>query len=47
MLRAEVFFFQEAADDVPVLDWIMELRARNERAFRKCFGLIELLRQCR
>jgi len=45
MPQTEVFFFQQAAGDVPVLDWMMELRTQNERAFRKCFGLIDLLRQ--
>jgi hypothetical protein len=45
MPQTEVLFFQQAAGDVPVLDWLMELRVQNERAFRKCFGLIDVLRQ--
>jgi hypothetical protein len=45
MPQTDVFFFQEREGNVPVLDWVMELRAKDERAFRKCFGLIELLRQ--
>jgi hypothetical protein len=45
MPRTEVYFFQEQPGDVPVLDWMLELRIENERAFRKCFGLIELLRE--
>jgi hypothetical protein len=45
MPRTDVFFFQERPGDVPVLDWMMELRAKDGRAFRKCFGLIELLRE--
>ena len=45
MPQTDVFFFQEREGNVPVLDWMMELRAKDERAFRKCFGLIELLRE--
>ena len=45
MSETEVFFFQESEGDVPVLDWMMDLKAKNERAFRKCFGLVELLRR--
>ncbi len=45
MPRTDVFFYQESAGVVPALDWMLELRAENERAFRKCFGLIDLLRQ--
>jgi len=30
---------------VPVLEWLIDLRGRNERAFRKCFGVIQLLTQ--
>jgi hypothetical protein len=28
---------------VPVLDWLLALRERNERAAKKCFALIKLL----
>jgi len=45
MPRTEVFFFQEEVGDVPVLDWLLDLQVKNERAFRKCFELINLLGQ--
>ncbi len=45
MPATEVLFYQEDEGDVPVLDWLKALRERNERAFRKCFGLIKLLAQ--
>jgi hypothetical protein len=41
----EVFFFKDADGSVPVLEWLDSIRARDERAFKKCFGLIRLLEQ--
>ncbi len=44
MPSTEVYFYKEDDGRVPVLDWIMGLRESNERAAKKCFGLIKLLR---
>ena len=41
----EVFFFKDEDGSVPVLDWLTGIRERNERAFKKCFGLIQLLEE--
>jgi ribosome-binding protein aMBF1 (putative translation factor) len=40
-----VFFFKDEDGSVPVLDWLESIRQRNERAFKKCFGLIRLLEE--
>ncbi len=40
----EVYFYKDDDGSVPVLDWLLELQAKNERAARKCFSLIKLLR---
>lgn len=45
MPTTEVFFFRDKDGSVPVLEWLDEIRERNERAFRKCFGLIRLLEE--
>ena len=45
MPATQVLFFQDDDGSVPVLEWLELLRARNERAFRKCFGLIRLLEE--
>lgn len=45
MPATEVLFYQDDDERVPVLDWLHALRVREERAFRKCFGLIRLLTQ--
>ena len=40
MPQTEVYFYQEDADDVPVLDWLRELNRRGERrAVNKCQAL--------
>lgn len=44
MPQTEVYFYQEDDGSVPVLDWLLRLREKNERAARKCFGLVKLLR---
>jgi hypothetical protein len=44
MPSTEVYFYREDDGSVPVLDWLLELRQRNERAAKKCFALIKLLR---
>ncbi len=45
MPHTDVCFFKEEDGRVPVLDWLTELRSRNDRAFKKCFALINLLEQ--
>ena len=45
MPETDVFFFREDDGSVPVLDWMNGFREKNERAYRKCFGLIQLLEQ--
>ena len=45
MPATEVFFFKDEDGTVPVLEWLTSLRERNERAFKKCFGLIALLEE--
>jgi len=44
MPQTAVYFYQEDDGSVPVLDWLLELRQKNERAAKKCFGLVKLLR---
>jgi hypothetical protein len=44
MPHTEVYFYKDDDGGVPVLDWILELRQANERAAKKCFALIKLLR---
>ncbi len=43
MPNTDVYFYRDDDGSVPVLDWLLDLRNRNERAFKKCFGLIKLL----
>lgn len=43
MPRTDVFFYQDAPGDVPVLDWLMELDRRDRRARMKCQAAIERL----
>ena len=45
MPATEVLFFKDEDGSVPVLEWLEEIRNHNERAFRKCFGLIRLLEE--
>lgn len=44
MPTTEVYFDKDDDGSVPVLDWLLELRDRNERAAKKCFALVKLLR---
>lgn len=44
MPQTDVYFYQEEDGSVPVLDWLLELRQKNERAAKKCFSLVKLLR---
>ena len=45
MPATDVLFYKDDDGSVPVLDWLLALRKRNERAFRKCFALVNLLKQ--
>jgi hypothetical protein len=45
MPPTEVLFYREDDESVPVLDWLHALRERDERAFRRCFGAIQQLKQ--
>jgi len=44
MPSTEVYFYKEDDGRVPVLEWILALREKNERAAKKCFGLVKLLK---
>lgn len=44
MPQTEVYFYKEDDGSVPVLDWLLELQKKNERAAKKCFALVKLLR---
>lgn len=43
MPATTVKFFRETDGDVPVLEWLDELRRRNRRAFAKCVVRVERL----
>jgi hypothetical protein len=43
MPRTEVIFYQEDEDDVPVLDWLKEVRHSDQRAYETCVAAIERL----
>lgn len=43
MPRTDVVFYQEAEQDVPVLDWLKELRRSNQKAYETCIAAIERL----
>src|SRR5579862_7955409 len=36
MPKSHVVFYQEKAGDAPVVDWLRELNATNEKAHEKC-----------
>lgn len=40
-----MYFYRDDDGSVPVLDWLLELQQRNERAAKKCFALVKLLQQ--
>ena len=44
MPQTEVYFYKEDDGSVPVLDWLLELGRKNERAVKKCFALVKLLK---
>jgi phage-related protein len=43
MPQTDVFFYQDAPGDVPVLDWLVELDQQDRRAAVKCQAAIERL----
>ena len=40
MPRIDVVFYQEEEEDVPVLDWLKELRRTDQRAYESCVAAI-------
>lgn len=45
MPKTDVIFYQEADDDVPVLDWLNMLRKNNRKAWARCTARIRLLEE--
>jgi hypothetical protein len=45
MAETRVVFYQEAAGQAPVVNWLQELLESNERAWANCRARIELLAQ--
>jgi putative component of toxin-antitoxin plasmid stabilization module len=43
MPRIEVLCYQEAPQDVPVLDWLRELRRTDRRGYAKCVARVQRL----
>ena len=43
MPRTDVVFYQESDGDVPVLDWLKQLRRFDQRAYESCVAAIERL----
>jgi phage-related protein len=43
MPRTDVVFYQESEADVPVLDWLKELRRSDQRAYEICVAAIQRL----
>jgi phage-related protein len=43
MPRADVVFYQEDETDVPVLDWLKQIRRTDQRAYAACAAAIERL----
>lgn len=44
MPHTEVYFYKDDDGSVPVLDWLLALQNKNERAAKKCFALVAILR---
>src|SRR5580658_8994506 len=40
MPRTDVVFYQEDPEDVPVLDWLKELRRSDQRAYESCVAAV-------
>lgn len=43
MPQTPVLFYQEKEGEVPVIDWLSELKATNEKAFERCNEAIDFL----
>jgi len=43
MPRTDVIFYQEDRNDVPVLDWLRELRRTDQRAYESCVAALARL----
>ena len=43
MPQTAVYFYRDAEDDSPVLDWFSELRRSNRKAFAHCLAKLRLL----
>lgn len=43
MPRTDVVFYQEDRNDVPVLDWLKDLRRADQRAYESCVAAIARL----
>jgi len=43
MPRIDVVFYQEEEEDVPVLEWLKELRRTDQRAYESCVAAIARL----
>ena len=43
MPQTDVVFYQEDRNDVPVLDWLKELRRSDQRAYESCVAAIARL----
>ena len=46
MPRTDVVFYQGDQNDVPVLDWLKELRRSDQRAYESCVAAIGRLAEC-
>jgi hypothetical protein len=46
MPRIDVVFYHEDGRDVPVLDWLKELRRTDQRAYESCVAAIGRLSEC-
>ena len=43
MPETTIRIFRDEEGSVPLLDWLAELQARNQKAFEKCLYLLDLL----
>jgi phage-related protein len=47
MPRTDVVFYQEDPEDVPVLNWLKELRRTDQRAYESCVAAVGRLAELR
>lgn len=43
MPTTSILFYQEKEGDVPVIDWLKDLKSKNRKGFAKCVGRIRQL----